>query len=171
MATRNIGNWKDRLITIFVTPLISCSARIPIYTILIALVVPERKLFGLDFLNLQGFALMALYLLGFAAALLSAWIMKLVLKTKEKSYFIMELPTYKMPRWDHVGLTILEKVKAFVWEAGKIIVAISIVLWVLASYGITGKTGKRFAQPIGTGQPDCFGKTGGLLRRTLRQIH
>jgi ferrous iron transport protein B len=135
MATRNIGNWKDRLITIFVTPLISCSARIPIYTILIALVVPEKKLFGMDFLNLQGFALMALYLLGFAAALLSAWVMKLVLRTKEKSYFIMELPTYKMPRWDHVGLTILEKVKAFVWEAGKIIVAISIVLWVLASYG------------------------------------
>jgi len=135
MATRNIGSWKDRLITIFVTPLISCSARIPIYTILIALVVPEKKLFGLSLLNLQGFALMSLYLLGFGAALLSAWVMKLILRTGEKSYFIMELPTYKMPRWNHVGFTIVEKVRAFVWEAGKIIVAIAIVLWVLASYG------------------------------------
>lgn len=135
MATRNIGSWNDRLITIFVTPLTSCSARIPIYTILIALVVPEKKLFGLSFLNLQGFALMGIYLLGFAAALSSAWIMKLILRTGEKSYFIMELPTYKMPRWNHVGLTIVEKVRAFVWEAGKIIVAISIVLWVLSSYG------------------------------------
>ncbi|MBC7921994.1 MAG: ferrous iron transporter B, partial [Ferruginibacter sp.] len=87
------------------------------------------------FLNLQGVALMGLYLLGFLAALFSAWLMKIILKAREKSYFIMELPTYKMPRWDHVGLTIFEKVKAFVFEAGKVIVAISIVLWVLASYG------------------------------------
>ncbi|MES2731234.1 MAG: ferrous iron transport protein B, partial [Bacteroidota bacterium] len=97
MATRNIGSWKDRLITIFVTPLISCSARIPVYTILIALVVPNQNLFGISFLNLQGIALMSLYLLGFLAALFSAWIMKLILNTRDKSYFIMELPTYKMP--------------------------------------------------------------------------
>ncbi len=133
MATRSIDNFKERLITIFVTPLMSCSARIPVYTILIALVVPEKSIWGI--FNLQGLVLMALYLIGFIAAIFSAWILKIVLKTKEKSYFIMELPTYKMPKWKNVGYTIVEKVRAFVFEAGKVIVAVSIVLWVLASYG------------------------------------
>jgi ferrous iron transport protein B len=134
MSTRSIGSWKDRLITILVTPLMSCSARLPIYTVLIALVVPENKaLFGL--FNLQGVALFGLYLLGFFMALVSAWVMKVILKAKEKSYFIMELPTYKGPRFKHVAMTIFNSVNAFVFEAGKIIVAISIVLWVLASYG------------------------------------
>jgi len=133
MATRSIDNFKERLITIFVTPLMSCSARIPVYTILIALVVPEKSIWGL--FNLQGLVLMALYLIGFIAAIFSAWILKILLKTKEKSYFIMELPTYKMPKWKNVGYTIVEKVRAFVFEAGKVIVAVSIVLWVLASYG------------------------------------
>ncbi len=133
MATRTIDNRKERLITILVTPLMSCSARIPIYTILIALVVP--KVLVLGFLNLQGVALMALYLLGFLAALVSAWVMKRVLQTREKSFLIMELPDYQVPRWGNVGITIIEKVKAFVLEAGKVIIAISIVLWVLSSYG------------------------------------
>jgi ferrous iron transport protein B len=133
MAARNIDNWKDRMITIFVTPLMSCSARIPVYTVLIALVVPETYYLG--FLNLQGIVLMGLYLLGFVAAVLSAWAMKVILKTKERSYFIMEFPVYKMPRWKNVGITIVEKVKAFVFEAGKVIIAISIILWVMASYG------------------------------------
>jgi ferrous iron transport protein B len=133
MATRNIDNWKDRLITIMVTPLMSCSARIPIYTILVALVVPDERVWGI--FNLQGVALMGLYLLGFVAAIVSAWIMKLFLQHKGRSFLIMELPDYKAPRWGNVGLTIIEKVKTFVVEAGKIIVAISVVLWVLASYG------------------------------------
>lgn len=126
MATRSINNWKDRLITIMVTPLMSCSARLPIYTILIALVVPDRW---------QGVALMGLYLLGFVAALGAAWVMKFLVKTRERSYFIMELPTYQLPRWNHVGLSVWNAVKAFTFEAGKVIVAISIVLWVLATYG------------------------------------
>ena len=134
MSTRSIGSWKDRLITIMVTPLMSCSARLPIYTVLIALVVPEKSmLFGI--LNLQGVVLFAMYLLGFFTALISAYVMKLLLKAKERSYFIMELPSYKSPRFSHVLLTILNSTKAFVFEAGKVIVAISIVLWVLASYG------------------------------------
>ncbi|MBL3654623.1 ferrous iron transport protein B [Fulvivirga sediminis] len=133
MATRTIENWKERLITIFVTPLMSCSARLPIYTILIALIVPDRSLFW--FINLQGVALMGLYLLGFLAAIISAWFMKLILKSKERSFLVMELPTYKMPRWKNVGITMFEKSKTFVFEAGKIIFAISIVLWVFASYG------------------------------------
>ena len=133
MATRNIDNWKERMITIFVTPLISCSARIPVFTVLIALIVPEQYVLGI--FNLQGLALMGLYLIGFLAAIITAKLMQLLLKSKDRSYFVMEMPGYKVPRWKNVGLTIVEKVKAFVFEAGKIIVAISIVLWVLASYG------------------------------------
>ncbi|HYF67332.1 MAG TPA: ferrous iron transport protein B [Ohtaekwangia sp.] len=133
MATRTIDNWKERTITIMVTPLMSCSARLPIFTILIALIVPEQKALG--FFNLQGLALMGLYLLGFVAALVSAWVMKLIIRVKERSYLIMELPTYRIPKWSNVGYTILEKTKAFVFEAGKIILAISIILWVLASFG------------------------------------
>ena len=133
MATRSIGTRRDRLITILVTPLMSCSARLPIYTILIALVVPSQHVLGV--FNLQGLALMALYLLGLISALLAAYVLKLFLRTKERSYFIMELPTFKLPRWNHVGLTVWESVRSFVWEAGRVILAISIVLWVLASYG------------------------------------
>lgn len=133
MATRAIGSRRDRLITILVTPLMSCSARLPIYTILIALVVPDRRVAGV--FNLQGLALMSLYLLGLLSALAAAWVFKLVLKTKERSLFVMELPTFKAPRWNHVGLTVWESVRSFVLEAGRVILAISIVLWVLASYG------------------------------------
>lgn len=133
MATRSIGNWKDRLISIMVTPLMSCSARLPIYTIMIALVVPDQAWGGL--FNLQGLALMALYLLGFGAALASAWVLSKVLQTKERSYFIMELPVLQLPRWHQVALTVWSSAKTFVGEAGKVIVAISIILWVLASYG------------------------------------
>lgn len=133
MATRTIDNWKERIITIFVTPLMSCSARLPVFTILIALIVPEEKVLG--FFNLQGLALMALYLLGFLAAIGSAWVMNQIIRVKKRSIFVMELPTYRIPRWPNVGYTIVEKTKAFVLEAGKVILAISIVLWVLASYG------------------------------------
>jgi ferrous iron transport protein B len=133
MATRTIDNWKERTITIFVTPLMSCSARLPIFTILIALIVPDQTALG--FFNLQGVALMGLYLLGFLAAIFSAYVMKLLIRVKERSFLIMELPTYRIPKWSNVGYTIIEKTKAFVLEAGKVILAISIILWVLASYG------------------------------------
>lgn len=133
MATRSIDNWKERMITIFVAPLVSCSARIPVFTILIALAVPPDYIFG--FINVQGLVLMGLYILGFAAAMLSALVMKILIRSNERSYFIMELPSYKVPRWKNIGYTIFEKVKTFVFEAGKVIVALSIVLWVLASYG------------------------------------
>ncbi len=132
MATRSIDNYKERLLTILVTPLVSCSARIPVYTIIIALVIPDEKIWG--FLGLQGLVMMGLYLLGFIMALLGAIVMQIFIKTTQKSYFIMEMPTYKMPRWKNVSITIVEKVRAFVWEAGRMIVAISIVLWALASF-------------------------------------
>jgi len=133
MATRTIENWKDRLITIFVTPFMSCSARLPVFTILVALTIPDKMIWG--FINLQGIVMMGLYLLGFLAAMLSAFAMKFLIKVRERSYLIMELPTYRVPLWRNVGFAIVDKTKAFVFDAGKVILAISIVLWVLASFG------------------------------------
>ena len=133
MATRNIENWKERLITILVTPFTTCSARLPVYVIIISLIIPDEKVFG--FIGLQGLTLMFLYLLGFASAIVSAWILDRVLKIKSKSFFVIEMPNYKVPLVKNVAITVVEKTKTFVVDAGKIILAISIILWVLASYG------------------------------------
>lgn len=135
MATRNIENWKERLITILVTPFTTCSARIPVYTILISIIIPDHRLLG--FLNLQGLTLMLLYALGFLMAVLSAMILNKILQFKAKSFFVVEMPNYKIPYYKNVGLNVLEKTKAFVFGAGKIIVSLSIVLWFMASYGPT----------------------------------
>jgi ferrous iron transport protein B len=104
-----------------------------VFTILVSLIIPDTKVLG--FFNYQGLVLMGFYLLGFVAAVISAFVMKFLIKVKERSFLIMELPTYRMPKWSNVGLHIVEKTKAFVFEAGKIILAISIILYVLASYG------------------------------------
>ncbi len=135
MATRNIENWKERLITILVTPFTTCSARIPVYTILISIIIPDQRLFGV--LNLQGLTLMLLYALGFLMAIVSAMILNKILQFKSKSFFVIEMPNYKIPYYKNVGLNVLEKTKAFVFGAGKIIVSLSIVLWFMASYGPT----------------------------------
>jgi len=132
MAARNIESWKERLITILVTPFTTCSARLPVYVIIIALVIPEGTFLGLSY---QALTLMSLYALGFLTAVFAAFILNKILKIKSKSYFVIEMPSYKMPLLKNVGLTVLEKTKTFVFEAGKIILAISIVLWFLASYG------------------------------------
>lgn len=133
MSARTISNKKERLLTIFITPLISCSARIPVYTLLIALIIPaDQQLWSF---NLQGIVMMVLYLLGFVAAIVTSWVMKYIVKSDERSHFIMELPIYRAPRWRNVGITIVNKVKVFLFEAGKIIIAVSIVLWVLSTYG------------------------------------
>lgn len=132
MASRNIEDWKERLITILVVPFTTCSARLPVYLIIIALVIPNKSFMGF---NLQGLTLMLLYLLGFAMAIGSAWILHKILKLKSKSYFVIEMPNYKVPMFKNVGINVVEKTKAFVLGAGKIILAISIILWVLASYG------------------------------------
>ncbi len=133
MSARTISNWKERLITILVTPLISCSARIPVYIVLIGFVVPTTTIWGI--FNLQGLAFMALYLLGIIGALFSAFIFKLILRSKEKSFLMLELPEYRAPLMRNVGVTVWEKVKTFILEAGKIILIISLVLWILASFG------------------------------------
>jgi len=132
MATRNIENWKERLITILVTPFTTCSARLPVYLIIIALVIPEGRFLGLSY---QALTLMSLYLIGFGMAVFSAYILDKILKTNHKTFFVIEMPGYKIPLLKNVAITVIEKTKTFIFEAGKIILAISIILWVLASYG------------------------------------
>jgi len=132
MATRNIENWKERLITILVTPFTTCSARLPVYLIIIALVIPEGYIFGLSY---QALTLMLLYLIGFGMAVFSAYVLDRIMKTNRKTFFVVEMPNYKLPLLKNVLITVFEKTKTFVFEAGKIILAISVILWVLASYG------------------------------------
>lgn len=132
MATRNIESWKERLITILVTPFTTCSARLPVYLIIISLVIPEGSFLGFGY---QALTLMLLYLLGFGAAIVSAYILDRIMTIKSKSFFVVEMPNYKLPLPKNVALTVVEKTKSFVFGAGKIILALSIVLWFLASYG------------------------------------
>jgi len=133
MSARNIENKKERLLTILVTPLMSCSARLPVYTILISLVIADRYYLG--FLSLQGLVMMALYLLGTVMALIVSYVMRWFVNIKEKSFFILELPVYRSPRWKNVGITMVEKAKIFVTDAGKVIMVISLLLWFLSSFG------------------------------------
>ncbi len=137
MSARNIENRKERLLTIMVTPLMSCSARLPVYTVLIALVIPSKLYFG--FLSLQGLLMMGLYLMGSIVALLVSWVMKWFIKINEKSYFILELPVYRSPRWKNALTTMVQKAKIFVFDAGKIIMVISLLLWGLSNYGPGGQ--------------------------------
>ncbi len=133
MSARTISDWKERMITILVAPLMSCSARIPVYTLLIALVIPQKTVLG--FMNLQGLVLFGLYALGTVSALLVAACLKWFIRTGEKGFLMLEIPPLKTPHWRNVGQVVLEKVRVFVWDAGKIILAISVILWALASYG------------------------------------
>ncbi|WP_313374939.1 ferrous iron transport protein B [Chishuiella sp.] len=132
MSARNIENYKERLLTILVTPFMTCSARLPIYIVLISLVIPDKTIFGLSY---QALALFVMYLLGVLGALGSAVILNLIIKSKHKSFLILEMPTYKLPDWKNVFLNVWEKTLGFLFNAGKIIFAISIILWVLGSFG------------------------------------
>lgn len=133
MSTRNIENWKDRLITIMVTPLMSCSARLPVYTLLISMAIPSTMIAG--FINLQALVMLAMYVLGTAAALVAAVVFKWIIKHDIPSYFIMELPIYHTPRWNNIWINCWQKSLSFIKEAGKVILIVSVVLWFLASYG------------------------------------
>jgi ferrous iron transport protein B len=134
MAARTISSRKERLTTILVAPLISCSARLPVYALLITLVIPNKMVFGV--IGARGLTLLLLYLLGIVVALIVSRIIQFFFKKDtEKSVFLLELPAYKAPRWSNVFIEIFKKTRIFIFDAGKIIVAISIVLWFLASYG------------------------------------
>ncbi len=167
MAARNIGNWKEKIITIMVTPLMSCSARLPVYVILIGLVVPAERI---GFINLQALVLLGLYILGIVGVLATAFLMKLILKSDEKSFLMVELPSYRTPRWKDVVITMYNKSMTFVTEAGKVILAISIVLWVLASYGpasrmeaIRAESEERIAQASPEEAEEIEAETSSLL--------
>lgn len=152
MSTRSIENRKERLLTILVTPLISCAARLPVYTILIALVIPNSYLLG--FISLQGLVLMGLYLLGTVMALIVAYVAKWFIKIRERSFFILELPSYRAPRWNNIAQTMLNKARIFVVDAGKVIMVISLLLWALSSFGPSGRMEKvelQFAQQKAAG--------------------
>ena len=140
MSARNIENKKERLLTIMVTPFMSCSARLPVFTILASLVVPNKNILGI--FSLQGLVLMGLYVLGIVIALLVSYLMNLFIKIKEKSFFILELPVYRQPRWKNILYTMVEKAKVFVFDAGKVIMIISLVLWAFSSFGPTEKRNK-----------------------------
>ena len=150
MATRNISSWKERLITILVTPFVTCSARIPVYAIIIALVIPDKKIFG--FIGLQGLVMLAMYLLGFTMALVAAYFLNKFLKVPSRQFFIIEMPNYKLPSIKNVFYEVVEKTKAFVFEAGKIILALSIVLWFLASNG--GENFKHAEEQLRKNEPE-----------------
>ncbi|MFT5723168.1 MAG: ferrous iron transport protein B [Bacteroidia bacterium] len=147
MATRNIENWKDRIITILVTPLMSCSARLPVYALLISVAIPDTYLFGI--FGLKGMVLLAMYVLGTVGSLFAALVFKFIIRQTSINYFIMELPIYHPPRWKNIGTQVLQKSKSFVTEAGKIIIIVSVFLWFLASYGPNPQTESVF-QPVTT---------------------
>lgn len=132
MATRTIENWRDRLITIMVLPFMACSARLPVYALMIAAFIPDTTYLGI--FSLQGITFFGLYFFGIVMAVVAAVVMKQFFSSKEQSPFMMELPSYKMPKWSDVLQNVFERGKVFITEAGKIIMAISIVLWFLASF-------------------------------------
>ncbi len=133
MSARSIENRKERLLTILITPLMSCSARLPVYIILVGLVIPKTYLLG--FIGVQGLVMMGLYLLGTVFALIVSYVAKWFIHIQEKSFFILELPVYRAPRWKNALHTMVEKARIFAVEAGRIIMMISLVLWFLSSYG------------------------------------
>ncbi|MGC4234010.1 MAG: ferrous iron transport protein B [Niabella sp.] len=144
MSARNIENRKERLLTILVTPLMSCSARLPVYIILTAVVIPKTYVAG--FVSLQGLVMMGLYLTGIVFAMAVSYVAKFFIKIKEKSFFILELPIYRAPRWKNAVQTMIEKAKIFVFQAGRIILMISIVLWFLSSFGPKERMARAHAQ-------------------------
>ena len=137
MSARNIENRKERLLTILITPLMSCSARLPVYTMLIALVIPRKEVLGI--FSLQGLVMMGLYILGLVMAMIVSYVAKWFIRLNEKSFFILELPMYRAPRWNNVVVTMINKAKTFVVDAGKVIMIISLILWGLSSFGPGGR--------------------------------
>ncbi|HZK63112.1 MAG TPA: ferrous iron transport protein B [Puia sp.] len=174
MSARNIENKKERLLTILVTPLMSCSARLPVYTMLIALVVPNHQVLGL--LNVQGLVMMGLYLMGMVAALVVSYVAKRFIHSTEKSFFILELPVYRAPRWKNVAVTMVSKAKIFVRDAGKVIIVISMILWGLSTYGPPDRMRAAAAQYSAPSQAKAKGAAllensyAGILGRTIEPV-
>ena len=171
MSARSIGNRKERLITIFITPLMSCSARIPVYTLLIAMLIPENAKYGI--FNLQGILMLSLYVIGLVAAIASGFVLNLLIKTPKTTPFIFEVPIYRAPQWKSIISTVYNKVKSFVLEAGKIIIAISIILWALSSFGpSTSPESSSFAKTVKVEklQDSYAGKLGKTIEPIIKPL-
>lgn len=166
MSTRNIENTKERLITILATPFMTCAARIPVYSILITLVIPDKTILGIKY---QALALMAMYLLGFVLALLAALVSKFFIKSKAKSFLVMDLPTYKMPLWGYNIKLMLEKVWGFITGAGKVIFAVSVILWVLSYFGPRQQPNEFVASEVSL-QDSYLGKVGHFIEPAIRPL-
>ena len=166
MSTRNIENIKERLITILVTPFMTCSARLPVYSIIIGLIIPDENFYGIKY---RALALLAMYLLGFGMSLFSSLILKYVIKTKVKSFLIMDLPTYKMPLFGYDFKLVLGKVWEFITGAGKVIFAVSIILWTLSYFGPSEQENKTIASDVKLEQ-SYLGKIGRSMEPAIAPL-
>jgi ferrous iron transport protein B len=165
MSARNIENRKERLLTILITPLMSCSARLPVYTILIALVIPRKDVLGI--FGLQGLVMMGLYMLGLVMAMIVSYVAKWFIRLKEKSFFILELPMYRAPRWNNVVVTMVSKARIFVTDAGKVIMVISLILWALSSFG---PGVRNTADPSARLEHSYAGRLGHVIEPVIRPL-
>lgn len=166
MSTRNIENTKERLITIMATPFMTCAARIPVYTILITLVIPDDTFLGF---NYRALAMLAMYLLGFVLALLASAVCNYFIKSDRKSFLVMDLPTYKMPLFVYDFKLMLEKVWGFITSAGKVIFAVSIILWALAYFGPTEKPNQIVESEVQL-QNSYLGKIGHFIEPAIKPL-
>ncbi len=147
MATRTIENKRDRIATILVAPFMTCSARLPVYTLIIAAFIPEKPFIG-PLLGSRAAVLLGLYLLGFLAAFVTAKILKSSILQSERTPFVLEMPPYRMPTFRSVSLRLLDRAKAFLKRAGTVILCVSIVLWILASIPAVGGKAPAIEQSL-----------------------
>ena len=166
MATRTIENRRDRLATILIAPLMSCSARLPVYVILIGAFVPAERYLG-GIVGLQGLTLLAMYSVGVVVAIGVAWVLKRTILRGETPPFVLELPSYKMPSLRNVIYRMAERGWSFVARAGTVIFAVTIVVWALAYYPRSDANGGR-RDCDATGRIGSIGATAGGTRRVRR---
>jgi ferrous iron transport protein B len=136
MATRTIENKRDRMATILIAPFMTCSARLPVYTLVIAAFLPERRILGV--LSTRAAALLGLYVLGFAAAVITAKALKSSILKSGRSQFVLEMPSYRWPTWQSIGLRLFDRSKIFLRRAGTVILLVTVVLWGLAHLPLQG---------------------------------
>ena len=136
MATRTIENKRDRMATILIAPFMTCSARLPVYTLVIAAFLPERRILGV--LSTRAAALLGLYVLGFAAAVITAKALKSSILKSGRGQFVLEMPSYRWPTWQSIGLRLFDRSKIFLRRAGTVILLVTVVLWVLAHLPLQG---------------------------------
>ncbi len=171
MATRTIENPKDRVATIMIAPFMSCSARLPVYTLMIAAFFSGQKMFG--FVSLGAIIILAMYLLGITVAVIVAWILKHTILNAPPPPFVMELPPYRVPNFGNVAHTMLSRVGVFVKRAGTVILAISILLWVLVAFPrVPGTNGTTGITPDATAQvQNSFaGQAGRLIEPLIKPL-